>query len=90
MIVRLLFCIFVFGFCLYAYVDRQNQITKLRLQIPRQLADLERVEQENMSLQFEIDRFESPTHLLEIAQKPEYRHLKHPAQDEVIVLKKES
>lgn len=82
--IRILLCILVFGICLYAYIDKQNKITKLRLQIPSLVSQLQSVEQENVRLQFEIDQFESPMHLLELSKRPEYRHLKHPLQDEVI------
>ncbi len=85
--IRIFLCIFVFGLCLYTYIDKQNKITKLRLEIPALTNQLQAIEQENMQLKFQIDQFESPTHLLELAKRPEYRHLKHPLQDEVISLR---
>jgi hypothetical protein len=35
MLSRLLVCIAVFGVLLYSYVDRQNDVTRLRLEIPQ-------------------------------------------------------
>lgn len=82
--IRIFFSIFVFGICLYAYIDKQNKITKLRMQIPALVTELESIEQENVRLQFQVDQFESPANLLELAKRPEYRHLRHPLQNEVI------
>ncbi len=84
--IRFLFCILILGIFLYAYISKQNEIVELRLQIPAVAQELEVVEQENVRLQFEIDQFENPIHLMELSRKPEYSHLKHPFVNEIITL----
>lgn len=86
--IRIFVCIIVFGATLYAFIDKQNKITKLRMEIPVLASQLKAIEQENLRLKFEIDQFESPDHLLELSRRPEYRHLKHPKLDEVIEMSK--
>ncbi len=83
---RVLFCILTVGIFLYVYINKQNAITELRLQIPNMARRLQVVQQENTRLQYEIDQFENPTHLIELARKPEYGYLKHPLLDKIITL----
>jgi hypothetical protein len=82
--VRILICIVVMGAFLYAYILKQNVITELRLQIPMVARELEAIKQENVRLQFEIDQFESPQHLMELSNQPQFSHLKHPLLNEII------
>ena len=83
---KVLICALSFGGVLYAYLEQQNDLTYLRIELP-QLEDVVRIlEEENMQLSLEIDRFENPKHLMELAHRPEYSHLKHPTVDEVMVL----
>lgn len=84
--VRVLICIGVIGCFLYAYISKQNSITELRLQIPTVAKELEGVLQENTRFQFEIDQFENPQHLMELAGTPQFSHLKYPLLDEIITI----
>ncbi len=86
--IRIFICIVVFGAVLYAFIDKQNKITKLRMEIPVLASQLQSIEQENTRLRYEIDKLESPERLLEVSKHPEYRHLKHANQDQVIELSK--
>lgn len=83
---RLLFTIMILGTFLYTYIRKQNSITFLRLEIPQASEELEEITQENTRLQFEIDQFENPVHLMDLARKPEFRHLKHPLVNDIIEL----
>ena len=85
-LLRIFLCIFVAGVSLYFYVDQQNDMTELRLEIPDLLAELRAVQEENQRLEYEIDRFESPIHLMELLRQPEYSHLKHPYLTDVVQL----
>lgn len=82
---RLFFCIFLFSLFLYLYLDKQNDITNLRLKIPKLQKELESACQENTRLQFEIDQFENPANLMNLARQPEYSHLKHPLIKDIII-----
>ena len=75
---RIVVCIFIFGFCLYFYIDKQNELTSLKIKLPKITGEIETIKEENKHLQYEIDQFENPTHLMELARSPEYGHLKHP------------
>lgn len=86
LLIRLFLCIMCLGCFLYAYIKEQNVITKLRLQIPVISHQLELAQQENTRLQFEIDQFENPVHLMEILRRPEYGHLKHPLVKDVLTI----
>lgn len=86
LVIRLFSCILVLGLCLYYYIEKQNEITELRLAIPALTKELRAIQQENTRMQFEIDRFENPVHLIELARRPEYSHLKHPLVKDVIIL----
>ena len=39
-----------------------------------------------MRLSFAIEKFENPLHLMELARKPEFSHLKHPLVTEVVTV----
>ena len=84
---RLLVCIFAFCLCLYAYIDKQNRVTELRLKIPEISKEIRALAEENCRMQYEIDQFENPQHLMELAALPEYSHLKHPLLKEVVTMK---
>lgn len=83
---RLVICIAAFGFCLYSYIDAQNQVTRLRLEIPMVAKQIKDVKEKNTRLQYEIDLFESPEHLIELARSSEFAHLKHPMQRDILTM----
>ncbi len=82
--IRIFFCIVSLVMFLYAYINKQNSITQLRLQIPTEERELQVVVQENTRLQYEVDSFESPENLMQLARKPEFSHLKHPLLRDII------
>jgi hypothetical protein len=77
-LIRILVCIGVFGVFLYSYVDKQNAVTKRRLEIPALAKEIKDLKEANTRFQFEIDLFESPEHLMELARHSEYSDLKQP------------
>lgn len=85
--VRLLVVVVAVGATVYGYIHKQNALTEIRLSIPTLQRDLKKIQDENVRLQYEIERFESPLHLMELARKPEFAHLRYPSSKEVIVLK---
>lgn len=87
---RTILCIFIFGFCLYCYIDMQNEITQLRISLPKLASEVQRIEEENMRLAYEIEQFESPENLMKLSLNDEFAHLKHPMQKEIIALKQAS
>lgn len=85
---RVFICIVVAGVSLFAYIDKQNELTELRLMIPSLTKEVKSIQEENIRLKYEIERFESPIHLMELMRKPEYSHLKYPYLSEEIFLPK--
>ncbi|MES2344529.1 MAG: hypothetical protein V4494_01130 [Chlamydiota bacterium] len=83
---RLFLPIAVCGFSLYSYMDKQNALTELRMAIPTVSKEIKMLREENTRLKYEIDFFESPQHLLELAKSCEFSHLKHPLLKEVITV----
>lgn len=83
---RLFLCIVAASAGLYLYIDGQNDITHLRLTIPQLERELRHIREVNTRLEYEIDRFESPIHLMRLAREPAFRHLRHPYVDEVMVI----
>lgn len=84
--VQVFFCIFIAGLTLYIYIDKQNELTELRLTIPVLTKELKQIQEENIRLKYEINQFESPIHLMELARKPEFGHLKYPHLNDVQTL----
>jgi hypothetical protein len=87
MILRILVCIFFFGFTLASYVEKQNQVTAFKLRIPQIAKEIKLLHEDNARLVYEIEQFESPENLLYLAQKKEFSHLKHPLISEIFTLK---
>lgn len=88
--IRLVICIFLVGLTLYKYIDKTNELTELRLSIPVIAKEVQEINEKNIELQYAIETFESPSHLMELAQKPEFGHLKYPSIDAVLIIPKES
>ena len=84
--IRLLICISCAGLVLYKYIDKLNELTELRLSIPILAREVKEIHEQNLELQYAIDCFESPLHLMELASKPEFGHLKYPVLDEIVLL----
>lgn len=83
---RIFVCICMAGSMTYFYIDKQNELVELRIAIPALAKEVKALHEENIRLRYEIDRFESPVHLMELARKPEYSHLKFPHTDDVVVI----
>ncbi len=86
LLIRLLICISFVGLVLYKYIDKLNELTELRLSIPILAREVKEIHEHNLELQYAIDCFESPLHLMELARKPEFGHLKYPFINEIVLL----
>lgn len=84
LVIRLFVCIVCAGLFLYKYIDKLNELTQLKLSIPALAKEVREIKEENLELRYEIEQFESPIHLMELARKPEYGHLKYPSLTDVI------
>ena len=86
LLLKLGFCLGVLSFCLYSYLDKQNELTHLKILLPQLDKEIKLVREENCRLQYEIDRAESPMRLIELAHNPEFSHLKHPLMKEILTV----
>lgn len=77
----------LFGLCLYSYLDMQNALTRLRIEVPKLARNLRHVEEENTRLQYAIEAYESPQHLMQLARESASSRLKFPLIKEVVTLK---
>lgn len=84
--VRILLPVAVSVFCLYSYMEEQNTLTQLRIALPSLAKEIKGIQEENTRLKYQIDLFESPQHLLQLAGSAKFRHLKHPLIKEVLTL----
>lgn len=82
-------CLAGAGFALYTSVSGQNDVMALRRAIPPLAKEVKALQEENHRLEYQIDRFENPIHLIELSRKPEYGHLKYPEVQDIIVLPQE-
>ena len=85
-VLRLLICIFVFGVCLYFYIDKQNELMQIRIAIPEVRKEIKQIREESTRIQYAIDQFENPQHLIELSRQKAYAHLKHPLAKEIVTL----
>ena len=86
---RCLLCIIAAGVTLFAYIEKQNELTELRLAIPQLAKEVALLREDNVRLKYEIERFESPLHLMELMRSPEFSHLKFPYIDQEIFIPEE-
>src|SRR4051812_33745810 len=78
---RIVVCMAIAVTFAYAYIDKQNELTAVRLMIPVIAKELKVIREENVRLKYQIDCFESPSHLMALVKKPQFSYLKFPGQD---------
>ncbi|MFA5250805.1 MAG: hypothetical protein WC371_05310 [Parachlamydiales bacterium] len=72
---------------LFLYLNGLNELTKLKMAVPKVEKEIAALKEENKRLRYEIRQFESPSHLLELSRRPEFAHLKHPLVKDVLKVK---
>lgn len=85
-LVRIFICVFTLGVSLYLYVDKLNNHTELKLQIPSIMKEVDSIKQESIHLSYEIEQFKNPMHLIQLAKRPEFTHLKFPYEQDIWVV----
>lgn len=68
----------VFTVTFYFYLEKQNKVTALRLELPKEKDSLTRLKGDVKELQYIADQLESPSRLMEIAASSQFSHLKYP------------
>jgi len=54
--------------------------------LPAVEKEIHLINEENRRLAFELEQFENPAHLIELAHHPEFGHLKHPLLKEILTV----
>jgi meiotically up-regulated gene 157 (Mug157) protein len=84
--IRLSICIVAFGICIYAYIVKQNMLTDIKIKVPKMINEIVALKEENKSINYDIEHFENPIHLMELISTVDFAHLKHPILNEVFTL----
>lgn len=85
-LVRLLLCIFFAALLLYSYIDRLNEMTQLKFEIPKLESVVKRLREENDALKLQIECTQQPVSLMKRLREPEFSHLKQPSRLDVLVI----
>jgi len=83
---RLFICLSAASLCLFSYLEKQNELTQLRLYVPKLVKEIRSINEENTRLQYEVEQFESPDNMIRLVRDSRFAHLKHPLNKEVITL----
>ncbi|MDP1608421.1 MAG: hypothetical protein Q8L98_03795 [Chlamydiales bacterium] len=86
LLIKLGFCLLTSGSCLYSYFDKQNELTQMKIRLPQLEKEIHVIREESRRLHYQVDQFESPSHLMELARSPEFSHLKHPLLREILTV----
>lgn len=78
------------GACLFSYLEKQNELTELRIYVPKLVKEIKLIQEANVQLKYQIQTFESPQHLMQLAADSKFSHLKYPLSKEVLVLQEAS
>ena len=57
------------------------------MHLPKLTKEIQAIQEVNANLQYQIECFENPQHLLSLAGSPKYAHLKFPFTEEVLTVK---
>lgn len=87
LLIRITIIIAIFSFCLYSYIDKQMELASLKMKTFEISKVLNRISSENERLTYEVEKFENPSNLMELARRPEFSHLKHPFVKDVLSVK---
>ena len=82
--VKLIICLFVFGVCLYSYINKQNELTALKMELPKLAKDIVDLKEEIKKMQYEVESYENPQYFMDLVRKPQFGYLKHPFIEEVL------
>lgn len=84
-----LFCFFALSLCWIHYLEKQNELTELRLYGPRLALEIKGIQEENTRLKYQLQEFESPGNLMQMLGDSRFSYLKHPVSKDILVLQEE-
>jgi cell division protein FtsL len=85
-ILQVVACLIALSACWFSYLEKQNELTELRLYAPKLAKEVREIREENAHLQYELQELQSPQKLLELAADPKFAHLRHPLGKNILVV----
>lgn len=85
-IFKILICLLTFSVCLYSYIEKQNELTSLKMEVPKIAKEVQTLDEEIRKIQYQVEVFENPAYLMQLVRKPEFSHLKHPFVEDVLMV----
>lgn len=85
-IVQIFTCLIAVSACWFSYLEKQNELTSLRLYAPKLVQEVKNIREKNMEMRYQIQQLESPEKLMELTQDARFHHLKHPFGKDILVL----
>ena len=73
-IFKILICLFTFGISLYSYIEKQNELTSLKIEVPKIAKQVQNLDEEIRKIQYEVETFENQAYLMQLVRKPEFGH----------------
>ena len=86
LLLKILVCIVASWLSVYQYLKESNRITRLSMMVPKLEQQLYSLREKNARLIYEIEQFESPAHLIELARQCDFSHLNHPFKDDILFI----
>jgi hypothetical protein len=85
-IIQIFTCLIAISACWFSYLEKQNELTELRLYAPRLVQEIKGIREKNTQLKYQIQQLESPENLMKLACDAKFHHLKHPFEKDILVL----
>jgi cell division protein FtsL len=85
-VLQVFLCLMLFSICWFSYLEKQNELTELRIYVPKLVKEIKYIQEENTRLKYQIEQFENPERLMKMASETRFSHLKHPLNKEILVL----
>jgi hypothetical protein len=71
---------------IYMHIQKQNQLTSLRMKIPLLIKELKEIQEENRLLRYAIAADTNPGRLQQVLRTPDYSHLKYARENQLLIL----
>jgi len=87
LLAKILICVVSFSAALCAYLDARNNVTQLMIELPKLSKELTLTREQNTILQYNVEKFENPSYLLNLLKETKYANLMHVSEVDRIAVK---
>lgn len=88
-VVQIFTCLIAVSACWFSYLEKQNELTGLRLYAPKLVQEVKGIREKNTQLKYQIQQLESPENLMKLSHEAKFSHLKHPFGKDILVLQED-